>query len=200
MNKYRKWINEYIKDIDLSNIEWVRLNSFELESFYEDNYFDKNLWEYVSDKRESVIYSPIGLKYLSLDCYSDKYNYLLGIVDNNIGKKTIVSVMVYMDNYFAFEEQEVPLTYISFVETNLYFLNRGIYSKLCNEVIKFINSNQHILITSESSMGREYGVIDRLRNILIKNGFEERLFVDDGFNCLDIDFYNSVMCKKRKIR
>ena len=26
------------------------------------------------------------------------------------------------------------------------------------------------------------------------------LHPDEIFNCLDIDFYNSVMCKKRKIR
>ena len=199
MNKYRKWINEYIENVDLSKIEWLKLNNDELEKFYEKNYLDIDEYRYVSDNK-FIFFTPIGLNYLSFDCDDSKYNYLLGIVDNNIGKKTIVSAMVYLDKYYVFEEQEVPLTYISSVETNYYFRNKGLYKKLCNEIINFINPYQHVLISNESDMGRKYGVIEKLRSTLISCGFEGRVFVDDGYSYNNFDFYNTVNSKKRKLK
>ena len=116
------------------------------------------------------------IEWISFNCdelkkfYED--NYLLGLVLNNIGKKTIVSAMVYTNNCFVCEEQEEPLTYIYSVETNRYFFNKGIYTKLCNEVIKYINMEQHIIISDESEMGRELRVIDKLRDIFELEQFE----------------------------
>lgn len=195
----RRWISEYIEDVDLSKIEWLKLNNNELEKFYEENYLDIDEYKYVSDNKFGF-FTPIGLNYLSFDLLDNKYNYLLGIVDNNIGKKTIVSAMIYLDKYYVFEEQDVPLTYISSVETNYYFRDKGLYNKLCNEVINFINPYQHILISSESDMGRRYGVINKLRNILISCGFDGLMFVDDGLIYSNFDFYNAVNSKKRKLK
>lgn len=177
----------------------MKLNNDELEQFYENNYLDIDEYKYVSDNKFGF-FTPIGLNYLSFDLLDNKYNYLLGIVDNNIGKKTIVSAMIYLDKYYVFEEQDVPLTYISSVESNYYFRDKGLYKKLCTEIINFINPYQHILISSESDMGRIYGVINKLRNTLISCGFDGLVFVDDGLIYSNFDFYNAVNSKKRKLK
>lgn len=195
-----KWIYDYIKDIDLSNIKWVKFNVNELDSFYQENYLDKDVWQYVYTQNNSSFISPLGLHYLAFDYYRDEYNFLLGIVDNNVGKKTIVAAMVYLENYYLFENQNVPLTYISTIETNLYFWNKGIYKNLCEVVINFINPNQHVLISRESVVGEKHHVVKKLKDALVNNGFEKTIWIDDDRNYMNPEFYNMVCSKKRVLK
>lgn len=202
MEIYNKWIDNYIKNIDLNKIEWICLNGDELDEFYQNNYLDYDEWKYViDDDRSSYYQSPLGLRYLRFDYNSENYKFLLGVVDNNIGKKTIVAVMIYLDNYYMFEKQKEPFTYVSSIEVNSFFWNRGVFKKLCGEVINFIRREQDIIVSDESEMGRECSVIEKFKISLIENGFEKTIWVDNFSNYSDLyDLINSNNKKIRKIR
>ena len=198
MKKTDKWINDYIKNIDLKKIEWIKLNCDELNYFFEQNYLDKNDWEYVCDEDANNIYPTLlGMSYLNVDNSSNvkDYNFLLGVVNNNINKKTIVCATIYLDEYFMFEEQEVPVTYISSMEVNSYFRNRGLYKKMCEVLINFINPNQHIITTKESKLGIKYNTFNILKNTLVSNGFEKSIFEDN--NGLINSELHDVVCSKK---
>ena len=198
MKKTDKWINDYIKNIDLKKIEWIKLNCDELNYFFEQNYLDKNGWEYVCDEDANNIYPTLlGMSYLNVDNSSNvkDYNFLLGVVNNNINKKTVVCATIYLDEYFMFEEQEVPVTYISSMEVNSYFRNRGLYKKMCEVLINFINPNQHIITTKESKLGIKYNTFNILKNTLVSNGFEKSIFEDN--NGLINSELHDVVCSKK---
>ena len=42
MTNEEKWIKEYIENVDLKNIEWIKLNSTELNEFFKKNYLEKD--------------------------------------------------------------------------------------------------------------------------------------------------------------
>ena len=179
-----KWEHDYIEGLDLTQIEWIKLNSKQLEDFYRDNYLDKEAWEWVHDESaKGCFISPIGLRYLDysapIDDINKKYSYLLGIVNNKANKKTIVAAMVYLDSYFIFENQETPVTYISTIETNSYFWNKGLFHQLCGAIIRFVNPEQHILITKLSDMGLKINLFEKLRENLIKKGFTKNILIDN---------------------
>ncbi|MBQ6283069.1 MAG: hypothetical protein IJK66_06055 [Bacilli bacterium] len=173
-----KWKHNYIDNLDLSKIEWLKLSSGELEAFYNSNYIDRDLWQYVSNKDNTAFHTPIGLRYLTFDT-CDKYNYLIGIVENNIGKNTIVAAMVYIDEYHMFVNQREPFTYISTMEVNSYFWNMGIFKELCKATLQIIK-NQHVLVTRESEMGEKCHVLANFRKILLESGFDKEIIVDDS--------------------
>ena len=108
-----------------------------------------------------------------------------------------MAAMVYFENYYFFEQQFVPLTYISTIEVNSYFWNKGIFNKLCDQVVKFINLDQHILVSEETDMGRKCNVIQKLRNVLLNHDFEQEVFIDDYYKYKDVDFYTKVCSRKR---
>ena len=59
-------MQEYISDIDISKIEWIKLDANELKQFLFDNYFDNEEHKYVYD--ENIHYdTPFGLHYLTYD-------------------------------------------------------------------------------------------------------------------------------------
>ncbi len=113
---------------------------------------------------------PIGMYYLNFESMPGM-KYVLGIVDNNIKKKTIVSALVYCDEYKIFSNQKEYITYLSTVETNTYFRNRGLYYDLIINSFKYINHNQNILISEISNMGKKYHVYDSFIQIFRSKGF-----------------------------
>ena len=201
MKKNYKWINNYIRNIDLKKIEWIKLNCDELNYFFEQNYLDKNGWEYVCDDGANNIYPTLlGMDYLNFNntLNTKNYDFLLGVVNNNINKKTVVCAPIYLDEHFMFNEQEVPVTYISSMEVNSYFRNRGLYKKMCEVLINFINPNQHIITTKESKLGIKYNTFNILKNTLVSNGFEKSIFVDN--NGLINSELHDVVCSKKVLR
>ncbi|MBQ8892205.1 MAG: hypothetical protein IJ068_05060 [Bacilli bacterium] len=183
MKKIRKWEKDYIDNVDISNVLWLKLNAQELDEFYRKNYFDEELFQSVATSH-SYYHSPLGLYYLSLENSSSLYNYsyLIGVVDNNIGKKTIVAAMTYLENYKLLVDQKVPLTYISTVEVNSYFQKMGLFKRMCEEVTKYINFNQHILTSHESITGEKIHAFEIFKNILIKNGFKKCIWLNSYLN------------------
>ena len=196
-----KWFNDYIKNVDIGKIEWIKLNCDELEYFFEQNYLDKNGWEYVCDDAASNVYPTLlGMSYLNFNnsLNNKEYSFLLGVVNNNINKKTVVCATIYLDKYFMFEEQEAPVTYISTMEVNSYFRNKGIYIKMCEVLIDFINSNQHIITSKQSKMGIKCNVFEILKNILISKGFNNYIFVNN--NGLVNSELHDIVCSNKVLK
>ena len=82
-----RWVNNYIKNVDLKTIKWIKFSSSEYDKFIQDNYLDKKVWQYVLNK-ESSGSTLFGMAYLNVNHdFNSRNSYLLGIVDNNIGKK-----------------------------------------------------------------------------------------------------------------
>lgn len=199
MDLLKKWEREYINNLDINNIEWIKLDKNELEKFLLDNYYDSDFSCYVVSD-DGFFGVPIGLYYLSFEygnCYSN-YNFILGVIDNNINKKTIVSAIIYIDKDYLLTEQTLPITYISSVEVNSYFRNKGILTKMTEELINFINPNQDILVSEESELGRRCGVYSKIRNNLFNRGFTNDIWIDNNDYNEDIDIYNSLVKKRTK--
>ena len=198
--KIKKWINNFIKNVNLEKIEWIKLNATELDAFLENNYLDKDEWEYVHDENANSLYPTLlGMNYLNINSpINDKeYSFLLGIVDNCIGKKTIVAATVYLYEHLIFTDQDRPVTYISTMEVNSYFRNMGIYKKMCEELFKHIKHEQHIVTTRQSDMGLKCHVLSSLKEILISMGFQNSIFEDnDGLIKSEL---HDVICGKQKV-
>ena len=181
MTNEEKWIKEYIENIDLKNIEWIKLNSTELNEFFKKNYLDKGLCEYVCNKVDNLYPTPLGMHYLNF-CSPINFpqcSFLLGVVDNIVGKKTIVCSITYFDEYFTFADQIEPLTYISTIEVNSFFRNQGLCKRIFEIFFDFINPNQYILTSQLSLLGRECKVYDILIKSAIKKGFEKSISKDN---------------------
>ena len=199
MENIHRWINNYIKNVNLDEIEWIKFNATELDTFLEDNYLDKEEWEYVHDENANSLYPTLlGMNYLNINSpINDKeYSFLLGIVDNNIGKKTIVAATIYLDEHLIFTDQERPVTYISTMEVNSFFRKRGIFKKMCEMLINFVNPNQHIVTTKQTEMGLMCKTFDTLQMTLISNGFINSIFEDN--NDMIHSELHDIICSKRK--
>lgn len=183
MDLKAKWEHDYIEDLDLTQIEWIKLNSEQLREFYRVNYWDKDAWEWVhGEKANSLSLSPIGLHYLCYDSVgfaNGQFSFLLGVVNNKVGKKTIVAAMMYLDSYFLYDSLKKPVTYISSIETNSYFRNKELCQQLCDVIIKFINPEQHVATSRPSEIGEKLNLFEKLKNALIKNGFKKMIGIDD---------------------
>ena len=169
---FNKWKSEYIDDVDLDNIEYLNLTPNELNKFLNDNYLDKSIFGYVSSQEFSS--KPIGLVYLdyaflnSQSQYEKEKRFLIGIVSNNKGTKTIISVFKYYDKYFFTKEQKIPLTYILSVEVNEFFRKKGLYKKLIFESLNHINPNNPIIISTEADYNLYYLETDGRGNYEVK--------------------------------
>ena len=200
MKNLDKWVNNYIKNVNLDEIEWIKLNTTELDSFLEDNYLDKEEWEYVHDENANSLYPTLlGMNYLNINSLiNDKeYSFLLGIVDNNIGKKTIVAATIYLDEHLIFTDQDGPVTYISTMEVNSFLRKRGIFKKMCKMLINFVNPNQHIVTTKQTEMGLVCKTFNTLSNTLIYNGFENYIF-EDNYGMIHSELHD-IVCSKQKV-
>ena len=182
MNKIEmqdKWVYEYIQNIDISNIEWLTLNSEELKKFFVDNYYDNKCNSYVKEFCATPIEVPIGMSYLAFNYINYDFRNLIGVVPNNIGKKTIVGCLMYLDDCYLYEEQKDPVTYILSVEVNSHFRNKGIFKKMVDEFIRNINENQHLFISNQSLMGKECKVFETVNNIAKMHSFSKKVLCND---------------------
>ena len=123
-----KWYKDYIAGINIRNVEYLNFTNDELLNFYIKNYYDIKTGEFVSSFDDSIEWlSPIGMYFLNFEKMIGM-KYVLGITDNLINKKTIVSALCYIDDFVLFFEQIKYLTYLSTTETN-FFLGEVVYIK-----------------------------------------------------------------------
>lgn len=168
------WYKNYIKGINIRNIEYLNFTNDELLRFYLDNYYDIKTGEFVSSFDDSIGWlSPIGMYFLNFEKMIGM-KYVLGITDNLINKKTIVSALCYIDDFVLFPEQIKYLTYLSTTETNFFFRGSGLYKELIENSYQFIPKEQNILISELSKMGNECHV-----DLLLENIFKQRGFLMD---------------------
>ena len=180
-----KWKKDYIDNIEFKKLEWVKLNCDEMDKFLRNNYYDEELYCYVIDMNESDVYPVIfGMHYLCIDpeFIGKDYSYFLGIATNKIGKKTIVCAITYLEEYFAFYGQKIPLTYISTVEVNRFFRNLGLSKLMFENFFKIVNFEQHILISEQSKMGTRCNVFNNFTKIALSNNFPN-FILEDNSNC-----------------
>ncbi len=200
MRNIDKWVRDYIDNIDISNIEWIKLNCEELDDFFEENYLDKEEWEYVLDEETNSLFpTPLGLSYLTLNNPRSElsYNFLLGVVNNNIGKKTVVGDIIYLDEYFLFENQIETFTYIVGVEVNAYFRNRGIARKMYGAFFQIVRPNQHILTSMLSDMGKRYNLLEITKQVALEKGFDKQI-IENNYNLNYTQIYEQ-FCSKQKV-
>lgn len=163
-------IKDYIDGVNLSNIEYQSLTANELYDFLNDNYIDKNGFVSSDDSPSK----PIGFEYLDYSLLNfSNAKYLIGYVQNNIGKKTIVSYLKYYDNYLFDKEQQIPLTYILTIEVNEYLRRKGLFKQLIKESINHIDINNPVITTIESDLGYKIGIVEIIKKIYYENGFNK---------------------------
>ena len=217
MGKYtEKWKRDYTGDVNLEDIEWTVLTSQELNEFLLKNYVDKDVYpsRYVCNEDENnsgLLFGPhfFGMEYLSFDSISNReglipftnadYKFLIGAVDNNSGRKTIVASTKYADQYFTdFEEQKHPVTLISNMEVNSYFRGRGIFTEMCGVLSGCISMAQHIITSMESDMGSTCHVLDILRRTMESGGFENHILTEEDMRD---DYYRirDIICSRPKV-
>lgn len=197
-----KWVKEYIEGVDLKKIKWIKLNATELKKFFDENYYDEENCEYVHDMNTNKL---LGMSFLNFQSYNyisfhcteneQTFNYLLGIVGNNIGKQTIVGAIIYLDNYLMFNDQDKPFTYISTIEVNSYFRNKGIFKKMCEVFFDYVNLDQYILTSEQTEMGRKCNVFGILKDILISKGFQKNV-VEDDHQKTTLEIHDAIFTKQ----
>ena len=193
-----RWVNNYIKNVDLKTIKWIKFSSSEYDKFIQDNYLDKKVWEYVLNK-ESSGSTLFGMAYLNVNHdFNSRNSYLLGIVDNNIGKKTIVAATIYDENCFLYNGQVKPVTYIISMEVNSYFRKQGIYKNMCDELINFIDPCQPIVTTKESDMGLICNTFELLKSSLTKKGFSLPIVIDNRY-FVNTELYDLICSKEKRL-
>lgn len=199
MNDYiNRWVNDYIKNVDLKTIKWIKVSVSEYDKFIQDNYLDKKVWQYVLNKG-SYCNTLFGMSYINSDHDFNSINsYLLGIVDNNIGKKTIVAATIYNENCFLYNGQVKPVTYIISMEVNSYFRKHGIFKNMCDELINFINPCQPIVTSKESEMGFICNTFELLKSSLTKNGFSLPIVIDRRY-FVNTELYDLICSKEKRL-
>lgn len=190
----------YIEGIDLSKISYINLNNDELMRFYIDNYYDSNSGLLAESYDDSLgLNCPIGMYYLNFESMPGM-KYVLGTVDNNINKKTIVSALIYCDEYKMFSNQRDFITYLSTVETNTYFRNRGLYYDLISSSFRFIKPNQNILISEISNMGEKCHVYDSFVKIFRNMGFYMDISNENEMFDRNLYFDRINKCNYKKVK
>ena len=175
-----KWYKDYIEGIDVNNIKWINITDKELIDFYIQKYIDEN-GNYVFS-RDFDNNTPIGMYYIRFSRLPG-FKYVLGLVENNIGKNTIVSSLSYIDDYVMFNNQNRYITYLSTIETNKYFRNMGLCNQLLKNIVNYIPFDQNILYSVLSPMGRKCNLDKRITNIFRESGFELDIRSDtNGFD------------------
>ena len=155
--EFSKYYRDYIYKVDLNNIEFKSYSYDELMEFLRINYYDNEFNKSVFWCPDGFI-TPFGMYYLDFETYSYDVSYLLGLVDNSKGGKTIAFCMVYDDNYGLIDEEDNKVGYIFTVETNYFFRNKGVLKKAFNYIKDGKKGNsletmiqRHIMLSNKNS-------------------------------------------------
>ena len=125
----KKWLNDYIVPLDKEKIIWLNLDSNDFTNFLEENYKDddKNIVWY-----NSQLYNVLGMKYLSFGNIIPGYNYLIGVIPNNIDKFTIIAYACYSKNRFFEVGQKKAVNWLQTIETNAFYKKKGFEERPCD--------------------------------------------------------------------
>lgn len=197
-----KWYKDYIAGVNINNTSYLNFTNKELLDFYKKNYYDINTGELVSSFEDSIGWlSPIGMYFLNFENMLGM-KYVLGVADNSINKKTILSALCYIDDYIIFPDQIKYLTYLFTVETNCFFRGKGLYKELINNSFQFIPKKQNILVSELSNLGRKCHVDSVLEKIYRNKGFmmDIRSDTDNFDDKIYYDFLSKKGMTRKKVR
>ena len=171
----KKWINDYIVPLDKEKIVWLDLNSEEFTKFLEENYKDndKNVVWY-----NSQLYNILGMQYLSFGNIIPGYNYLIGVIPNNVDKLTIVSYACYSKNRFFEVGQKNGVNWIQTIETNAFYKKNGLF-KMINELLySYIDLSKDLITTEEFDDGILCHTVRRIKDVLVNQGYQGEIYVN----------------------
>jgi len=170
----KKWHDNYIVPLNKDEISWLDLNSEELQRFLNDNYYDNECNNYVG-WYDSFIYGVFGMRYLGFGNIIPGFNYLIGIIPNNINKFTIVASLCYCKDYIFELGQVNGVNWIQTVETNYFYKNNGLFKMISEVIPKSIDFSKDLIMSEESIEGFNCHIFDRIKNELINCGFEKEV-------------------------
>lgn len=194
---YNKWYNDFIYELDLSNIRWIKLTAEELIRFYNENYYDEDAGCFaLSTNMNNMIVSPFGLELTSYnsDRVSLEYTHLLGIVPNRKGTYTIVS-KIKMDERYKYITEVDECIYVEYIEVNSFFKKRGIFKLTIQSLINFIDLNKNIVLTDETEEGKKCRVHELFRKILNINNYSSVIKTEDD---VDKEICQSILKRLKK--
>ena len=179
--EFYKYYKDYIANVNINNIEFRSFTYDELLVFLKENYYDEEFDKQVCWEPNGIT-CPFGMYYLDFITCSDESSYMLGLVDNSKGTKTIVFCMIYDKEFGPRNEKDTNVGYISFIETNYFFRRKGVL-KVAFKYIKEIFKNSDVLVVSpESLKGSEISIFKRIS--LLFEGMTEVVSEDDYFSSL----------------
>lgn len=176
----RKWLDNYIVSFNKDKITWQILSYDELKKFFDDNYYDEDAKEYVS-WFDSGSKMPIGMYFLSFPKRDRGNKYFVGTIRNSINKQTIIASICYLDKCKIFDDCDL-VTSVEGIEINYFYRGLGLLKEIIGEFVKNIPSNQNIIVTAETPLGKKHQVMKHLKEALNKNGFVKDVRFEDEIN------------------
>lgn len=164
-NEFNKYYRDYILGVDLNNIEFRSFTYDELLKFLDENYYDNDFNKAVYWQPDGFT-APFGMYYLDYVSSPVDSIYMLGLVNNQKGTKTIVFCMIYDKTYGPIDEPEDKIGYISFIETNYFFRNKGVFKTSLLKIKEVFKDYATVVISPESVTGSKISIIQRLTELL----------------------------------
>ena len=162
--EFSKYYKDYINGVSIDNIEFKTFNYDELFKFLKKNYYDLEFNKNVYWEPDGFM-APFGLYYLDLIASSNDFSYMLGLVDNSKGAKTIVFCLVYDLDYGLVDEEENKVGYISTIETNYFFRNKGILNIAFEELKRLFKNNEILIVSPESIKEEKISIFKRISDL-----------------------------------
>ena len=181
LQNLRKWLVEYMVPLDEKKLNeqivWLNLTGEQLFQFLMKNYVDNNkqvMWH--------VNYLPtaLGMRYISF-LHATGFNYLIGVITNNVGKQTIVASLCYQNDKICSISQEKTVNYIQNIEVNSFYQGAGLFKILASKIKDVMDFNKDFVITDEEDDGIEFHTIERITKILREQGYNGGVFSRSEF-------------------
>ena len=184
--EYNKYYHDYIEGVNLDNIEFKTFTYDELLEFLKQNYYDEEFDKAVYWEPDGFV-SPFGMYYMEFVASSEEYNYLLGLVNNSKGGKTIAFCMVYDDDFGPRNEIENRYGYLSTIETNYFFRNMGVLNMALEHLKETFKNNNILVISPESVQGSRVRVFEKIKT-----------FLNDTIEVISEEEYFDSLAKRQK--
>lgn len=177
----RKWLEQYMVPLDKEKmneqIVWLKLSGDQLFQFLMENYVDNNkqvMWNI------NWLPTALGTRYINF-LHSAGFKYLIGVIPNKVGKKTIVACLCYQNDKICSISQEKPVNYIQTIEVNAFYQRQGLFKLLASKIKDVIDLDKDLVITDEADDGIKFHTTSRIANILKEQGYEGEVFTYSEF-------------------
>ena len=170
----------YIVPFSNSDIKWEVLDGFNMQRFFDENYYDAKKDDYVYwiDNFDKL---PLGLYYLDFYQETSDSLYLVGSITNNISKRTIIGVICFRNDWLIGNNTN-PVNFIDYVEINYFYQQHGLLDIMLKELSKYLLKNQALIVTEESRMGRVCHMMDHIKKVMRENNYDNDILFEYEIN------------------